>query len=182
MLIKKLIKNKTKINLFNINIKFFLINLIVIFLNKYICRVLITSLIIISFYNIFSIFILSFSSKIDGYFRNTINYLPYKYSVFFQKPFSYSKKNIQTITPESKKNYQLINTTEKRSALDYVYWELKILHQIGNNSLKTDFERNFINLVILSKNNVKKKKTLKLFYLRNVPRFSKEVGNIIVSN
>ena len=125
---------------------------------------------------------LSISSKIEGNFLKTINYLPYKYSIFFQKPLLYSKKDIQTNSQDSKKLFTIINATEKNSALDFTYWETKILHQINNNNTKTDFERNFINLVILTKNNAGKKKTLKLFYLRNIPRFSKEVEDIIVSN
>jgi hypothetical protein len=108
--------------------------------------------------------------------------LPYKHSIFFQKPLKFSKKDIQSNSPDSKKLYYLINSTEKKSALDYTYWETKILHQIKNKSVKNDFERNFINLAVLSKNNLKKKKSLKLYYLRNVPRFSKEVGDIINSN
>ena len=108
--------------------------------------------------------------------------MPYKHSIFFQKPLRVSKKDIESNSPDSKKLYYLINSTEKKSALDYTYWETKILHQIKNESVKNDFERNFINLAVLSKNNLKKKKSLKLYYLRNVPRFSKEVGDIINSN
>ena len=152
------------------------------FFNRYISKLIIVSLIIICFYNIFSIFILSFSSKIEGNLSKTINYLPYKYSIFFQKPLLYSKKDIQTNSQDSKKLFTIISATEKNSALDYTYWETKILHQINNKSTKNDFERNFINLVILTKNNVEKKRTFKLFYLRNIPRFSKEVESIIVSN
>ena len=82
----------------------------------------------------------------------------------------------------SKKLYSLISTTEKKSALDSTYWEVKMLHQINNQSLREDFERNFINLAILSKNNESKKKSLRLYYLRNIPRFSKDVRNIMISN
>ena len=70
---------------------------------------------------------------------------------------------------------------EKRSALDFNYWEIKILHQVNNNVNRADFEKNFINLLILSKNNKKKLKSLKTYYLRNIPRFSKEVGEIVMS-
>ncbi len=122
-----------------------------------------------------------FSSKIDGYLGKTLNYLPYKYSIFFQKPLLYSKKDIQVNNSNSKKLYDLLSTTEKKSALDYFYWEAKMLHQISNQSSKKEFEKNFINLAILSKNNENKKKLLRLYYLRNVPRFSKEVGDIITS-
>ena len=152
------------------------------FLNKYINKLVIISLIIISFYNIFSILILSFSAKIEGNFGKTLNYTPYKYSIFFQKPLLYSKNDIQVNSPNNKKLYYLIDTTEKKSALDYNYWETKILHQINDQNIKKDFERSFINLVILSKNNENKKKILRVYYLRNIPRFSKEVGDIIISN
>ena len=125
---------------------------------------------------------LSFSSKIEGNLMKTSNYLPYKYSIFFQKPLLYSRKDIRTNSSNSKKLYQLINNTEKKSVLDYTYWELKILYQISTQNIEKDFEKNFINLAILSKNNPEKKKSLKLYYLRNIPRFSKDVGTIILNN
>ena len=125
---------------------------------------------------------LSFSSKIEGNLIKTFNYLPYKYSVFFQKPLLYSREDIQTNSSTGTKLYQLISNSEKKSLLDYTYWELKMLHQIRTQNIKKDFERNVINLAILSKNNAKKKKSLRLFYLRDIPRFSKEVGNMILSN
>ena len=125
---------------------------------------------------------LSFSSKIEGNLTKTLNFLPYKYSVFFQKPLMISKKEFQVNSPASKKLYNQISITEKKSALDPFFWETKVLHQINNKASKKDFERSFINLAILSKNNAKKKKLLRLFYLRNIPRFSKEVGSIILAN
>tara|TARA_B100000795_G_scaffold221696_1_gene176414 strand:- start:2109 stop:2573 length:465 start_codon:yes stop_codon:yes gene_type:complete len=154
----------------------------VFFLNKYINKLLIISLIIISFYNIFSIFILSFSTQTKGYFGKILKYTPYKYSIFFQKPLLYSKKNIQGSSSYSKKLYYLINTTENKSALDYSYWETKMLHQINDQNINKDFERSFINLTILSKNNENKKKILRVYYLRNIPRFSKEVRDTVLSN
>jgi hypothetical protein len=139
-------------------------------------------LIIISFYNIFSIFILSFSSKIEGNLAKTLKYLPYKYSIFFKKPLQFSKADIQLNNSVGQKLYYLINTTEKKSALDYNYWEIKVLNQIISKNIKNDFETDFINLAVLTKNNLKKKKSLKLFYLRNIPRFSNDVADIIISN
>ena len=154
----------------------------VFFLNRYISKIIILCLIIISFYNIFSIFILSFSTEIEGKLIKTINYLPYKHTIFSQKPLIFSKKDMQTNSPKSQKFYSLINQTEKKSALDFSYWELKILHQINNKNFNADFEKNFINLALLSKHNNDRKKLLRIFYLRNIPRFSKEVGDIILAN
>ena len=89
---------------------------------------------------------------------------------------------MQANSPKSQKFYSLINQTEKKSALDFSYWELKILHQINNKNFDADFEKNFINLALLSKHNNDRKKLLRIFYLRNIPRFSKEVGDIILAN
>ena len=127
------------------------------FLNKYINKVLIFGLSIIVFYNIFSIFILLFNYKIEGHLAKSFNYLPYKYSIFFNKPLKFSKQILQAKNSRSKKLYSLINTTEKKSVLDYSYWETKILYQIINKSDQAEFERDFINLIILSKNNLGKK-------------------------
>jgi hypothetical protein len=154
----------------------------VFFINKYINKILIFSLIFLVFYNIFSILIISFSPKLDGYLVKSINYLPYKHSIFFKKPLKFSKKSLQVNNPNSKKLYQLLNATERKSSLDYTYWEVKTLYQITNEDTGVDFEKNFINYAILSKNNAFKQKSIKLFYLRNITRFSKEVGKIILYN
>jgi len=154
----------------------------VFFINIYINKILIFSLIFLVFYNIFSILIISFSPKFDGSLVKSINYLPYKYSIFFKKPLKFSKKSLQFNNQNSKKLYQLLNATEKKSLLDYTYWEMKTLYQITNKDLRSDFENDFINYAILSKNNEVKKKSIKLFYLRNIPRFNKEVGKIILYN
>ena len=81
---------------------------------------------------------LSFSSRIEGNLVKAFNYLPYKYSIFFQKPLLYSKIDIQTNNSTGKKLYQLINSSEKKSVLDYTYWELKMLYQVSNQNIKND--------------------------------------------
>ena len=122
---------------------------------------------------------LSFSSRIEGNLIKTFNYLPYKYTIFFLKPLMFSKRDIQLDNSTSKKLHKLINVTEKKSMFDPNYWETKVLYQINNQNNKIEFERSYINLVTLSKNNKKKTKVLKVYYLRNVPRFSKEVKDFI---
>ena len=67
-----------------------------------------------------------------------------------------------------------MNATENKSALDYYYWNNKLLYLTSNKLYSGDFERNFQNAVVLSKNNSDIKLALRLFYLRNIPRFSKE--------
>ena len=153
-----------------------------LFLNKYIYKVLFLGLIIIVFYNIFSIFIILFNYKINGNLSKSFNYLPYKYSVYFQSPLRYSKQTLQAKNDESERFFDILKTTEKKSALDYTYWNNKLLYQVSQNKNLTNFERNFQNAVILSKNNLRLKKTLKLLYLRNINKFNDETKKLILSN
>ena len=150
------------------------------FLNKYISKLLIFSLIIITFYNIFSIFIIMFNNKIEGFLLKSFKYTPYKYSVFFKRPFKNTNENLLPGNSYSKKFYFLLKETEKKSALDPNYWNKKLLYQITHDDDLFNFENNFQNAVILSKNNFPQKKIYKIFYLRNVPRFSDETKDIVL--
>ena len=75
-----------------------------------------------------------------------------------------------------------MTATENQSALDYYYWNNKMLYLISKKEFFGDFEKSFQNSVILSKKNLRQKKSLRLFYLRNIPRFSKETRDIVLSN
>ena len=81
----------------------------------------------------------------------------------------------------SQKLYQLMNATENKSVLDYYYWNNKLLYLTTNSQFSGDFEKNFQNAIILSKKNLKIKLRLRLFYLRNIPRFSKETQELVIS-
>jgi len=74
-----------------------------------------------------------------------------------------------------------MNATENKSALDYYYWNNKLLYFTANNQFSGDFEKNFQNAVVLSKNNSEIELALRLFYLRNIPRFSKETQELVIS-
>ena len=75
-----------------------------------------------------------------------------------------------------------MSASENKSALDYYYWNYKTFYLISEKEYFDDFEKSFQNSVILSKNNLVQKKSLRLFYLRNIPRFSKETRDIVLSN
>ena len=91
------------------------------------------------------------------------------------------KNHLQVNDSISQKLYQLMNATENKSALDYYYWNNKLLYLTVNKQYSGDFERNFQNAVVLSGNNSDIKLALRLFYLRNIPRFSKETQELIIS-
>ena len=149
--------------------------------SKYIHKLLISGLIIVLFYNIFFTLFLLFNHRIDGFLLKSWNYSPYKYSELFKKSGGYLKEHLQVNDSLSQKLYQLMNATENKSALDYYYWNNKLLYLTTNQLYSGDFERNFQNAVVLSKNNSDIHLALKLFYLRNIPRFSKEIKQLVIS-
>ena len=63
------------------------------------------------------------------------------------------KNHLQINDSLSQKLYQLMNATENKSALDYYYWNNKLLYLTTNRLYSGDFERNFQNAVVLSGNN-----------------------------
>ena len=103
-----------------------------------------------------------------------------KYSEFFKKPANYTKKDLQFQNQNSKKLYFLMTSTENKSALDYYYWNNKLLYLTSNKQYATDFERGFQNAVSLSRNNTDIKKALRLFYLSNILKFSEETKKIVI--
>ena len=74
-----------------------------------------------------------------------------------------------------------MNATENKSVLDYYYWNNKLLYLTTNSQFSGDFEKNFQNAVVLSRNNSDIEMALRLFYLRNIPRFSKETQELVMS-
>ena len=148
--------------------------------SKYFYKLLIYGLIIILLYNIFFTLFLLFNHRIDGFLLKSWNYSPYKYSELFKKSGGYLKNHLQGNDSISQKPYQLMNATENKSALDYYYWNNKLLYLTANKQYSGDFERNFQNAVVLSGNNSSIKTVLRLFYLRNIPRFGKETQALII--
>ena len=123
-----------------------------------------------------------FNQKIDGFLLKSWNYSPYNYSELFKKTAGYSKKHLKIKNYTSERLFNLMTATENKSALDYYYWNNKTFYLISNKKFFDDFEKSFQNSVILSKKNLRQKKSLRLFYLRNIPRFSKETRDIVMSN
>ena len=90
------------------------------------------------------------------------------------------KNHLQVKDSISQKLYQLMNATENKSALDYYYWNNKLLYLTSNKLYSGDFESNFQNAVILSKNNSDIELALRLFYLRNIPKFSTATQKLVI--
>ena len=121
-----------------------------------------------------------FNHRIEGFLIKSWDYSPYKYSELFKKSGGYLKKHLRVNDSISQKLYQLMYATEDKSSLDYYYWNNKLLYLTSNGLYSDSFERNFQNAVILSKNNSDIELALRLFYLRNIRKFSKESQELVI--
>ena len=59
---------------------------------------------------------------------------------------------------------------------------MKLLYQVAKNKDLVNFEQNFQNALILSKNNLRLKKSLKMLYLRNIYKFNDETKTLVLTN
>ena len=74
----------------------------------------------------------------------------------------------------SKIFYDLARDREKYSYLDVDYWNFIINYKINNRIFNADFNNAFLNAVYLSKYNKSTFMKYKLFYFKNLTKFSKE--------
>ena len=74
-----------------------------------------------------------------------------------------------------------MTATENKSALDYNYWNNKMIYLMSNKEYSKVFEKSFQNAYVLSKNNSELSNLHKLFYLRNIPKFGEDTKKLILS-
>ena len=130
-------------------------------------------------YNVISLYVLFYSS--DNLKLYLWKFMPYDYKNAIKFPSNFNqlsllnKKNIKKIKFALDQNLKknLLN-------VDYLNYKLFIenLEKENNNS----FEKTFISLFLLTKNNKDKKYNLKKYFLSNYNYFSEESKNIIVKN
>ena len=100
--------------------------------------------------------------------------------MLFKKPIGYSRSDLGTRNLATNRIYHLMKGTENNSALDYYYWNNTLLYFSANKIYGSDFEKNFQNAVILSRKNADTSLALRLYFLRNIGRFSQETKKIIL--
>ena len=137
------------------------------------------SLIILILYNIISLLVLFLPFKSLKYsFWNIMPY-DYKYLVNY---------------PNDLKNLSLLNSTNRdfikeglnknlsRNVLDINYWNYNLIIDSYSKEKNKDFEKSFINLFFLTKNNQSKNLDLKKYFISNYNLFSEKSKKIILNN
>ena len=137
------------------------------------------SLIILILYNIISLLVL---------------FLPFKslkYSLWNMMPYDYK---YLVNYPNDLKNLSLLNSTNRdfikeglnknstRNALNVNYWNYNLIIDSYSKEKNKDFEKSFINLFFLTKNNQSKNLDLKKYFISNYNLFSEKSKKIILDN
>ena len=137
------------------------------------------SLIILILYNIISLLVL---------------FLPFKslkYSLWKLMPYDYK---YLVNYPNDLKNLSLLNSTNRdlikdglnknssRNLLNINYWNYNLIIDSYTKEKNKDFEKSFINLFLLTKNNKPKNLDLKKYFISNYNLFSEKSKKIILDN
>ena len=96
--------------------------------------------------------------------------------------------------PNDLKNLSLLNSTNRdfikeglnknssRNTLDINYWNYNLIIDSYSKEKSQDFEKSFINLFFLTKNNQSKNLDLKKYFISNYNFFSEKSKKIILDN
>lgn len=135
------------------------------------------SLIILIFYNIFSLFVL-FTNN------GSINRILWKFTPYDYSNIMFFPKNYQNLALNENKNINTINQmlefNNYRNILDPDFWNYKLILDNYSKKNNKSFEVSYINLLVLSKNNGSKKDDLRKYFLKNYKFFSEKSKNKIL--
>ena len=121
-------------------------------------------------------------------------FLPFKslkYSLWNMMPYDYK---YLVNYPNDLKNLSLLNSTNRdfikeglnknisRNVLNINYWNYNLIIDSYSKEKNKDFEKSFINLFFLTKNNQSKNLDLKKYFISNYNLFSEESKKITLDN
>ena len=119
---------------------------------------------------------------------NSLKFLPGK-RVSNNGSFEVTKKEEIDNVITQLKNIGVIFYAKKTSTIYIADEMVRVIRKIREKEIADKFFRRVLRLfkepqinLIARKHNIDRKKLLRIFYLRNIPRFSKEVGDIILAN
>ena len=137
------------------------------------------SLIILILYNIISLLVLFLPFKSLKY--RLWNVMPYDYKYLINYPTN--QRDISLLN--STNRYRIkegLNKNSSRDALNINYWNYNLIIDSYSKENNKDFERSYLNLFFLTKNNQSKNLDLKKYFISNYNFFSEESKKIILDN
>ena len=136
-------------------------------------------LIILILYNIISLLVLFLPFKSLKY--SLWNLMPYDYKYLVNYP-----NNLKNLSLLNSTNRDFIkeglNKNSSRNALNINYWNYNLIIDSYSKEKNSDFEKSFIRLFLLTKNNQSKNLDLKKYFISNYSLFSEKNKKIILDN
>ena len=118
-----------------------------------------------------------------------INYLklklwsltPYDYTYILKFPNNFNKKSLLSEVNRNQIN-SFLDKNINRNLLNINFWNRKLIIESYDKHKNKKFEKSFINLFFLTKNNKEKRLDLKKYFISNFNLFSKINKKIILEN
>ena len=137
------------------------------------------SLIILILYNIISLIVVFLPFKSLKY--SFWNIMPYDYKYLVNYPNDL--KNLSLLNSTNRDFIKEgLNKNSSRNALNINYWNYNLIIDSYSKEKNKDFEKSFINLFFLTKNNQSKNLDLKKYFISNYNLFSEKNKKIILDN
>lgn len=109
------------------------------------------------------------------------NITPYDYTYILEFPNNFNKKSLLSEVNRNQIN-SFLDKNIKRNLLNINFWNRKLIIESYDKYKNKNFEKSFINLYFLTKNNKEKSLDLKKYFILNFDLFSKKNKNIIIKN
>ena len=109
------------------------------------------------------------------------NITPYDYTYILEFPNNFNKKSLLSEVNRNQIN-SFLDKNIKRNLLNINFWNRKLIIESYDKYKNKNFEKSFINLYFLTKNNKEKSLDLKKYFILNFDFFSKKNKNIIIKN
>jgi len=130
-------------------------------------------------YNIFSLLVLF--SPIKSLKYSLWNLMPYDYKYLINFPTNLSKLSLLNSTNRNEIK-EALKINESKNLLNINYWNYNLIIDSYSKKLNQDFEKSFINIFFLTKNNKTKNLDLKKYFVSNYNYFSDNNKKIILDN
>tara|TARA_A100001015_G_scaffold209576_1_gene234660 strand:- start:122 stop:574 length:453 start_codon:yes stop_codon:yes gene_type:complete len=137
------------------------------------------SLIILIFYNLITLIILFIPTK--SLKLKFWGLTPYDYTYIMSFPNDYNKKSLLNEFNRNEIN-SILNKNINKNLLNINFWNQKLIVENYDKKKNKNFERSFINLFFLTKNNKEKNLDLKKYFILNYKNFSEKNKKIILDN
>ena len=109
------------------------------------------------------------------------NLIPYDYTYLINFPNNLRTLSLLTSTNRNEIK-KALKKNETKNLLDINYWNYNLIIDSYSKETNKDFEKSFINLLFLTKNNKAKNLDLKKYFILNYNFFSENNKKIILDN